>query len=70
MSKNLKKYLLINRKIKLIYPYKNNQKNKNTEEDIKGLKNRMRIEHINNKLKQNKGLNTRYVKDLLHFEKI
>ena len=70
MSKKLKQYLLINRKIKLIYPYKNNQKNENTEEDIKGLKNRMRIEHINNKLKQNKGLNTRYVKDLLHFEKI
>ena len=30
----------------------------------------MRIEHINNKLKQNKGLNTRYVKDLLHFESL
>lgn len=70
MSKKLKQYLLINRKIKLIYPYKNNQKNENTEEDIKGLKNRMRIEHINNKLKQNKGLNTRYVKDLLHFESL
>ena len=28
----------------------------------------MRIEHINNKLKQNKSINTRYIKDLINFE--
>ena len=28
----------------------------------------MKIEHLNNKIKQNKSLNTRYIKDLLYFE--
>ena len=70
ISNKLKSRLLLTRKIKLITPYKKNQKKKNTEEEIEGLKNRMRIEHINNKLKQNKSLNTRYIKDLLHFESL
>ena len=61
---------MLTRKIKLITPYKKNQNKKNTEDEIKGLKNRMRIEHINNKLKQNKSLNTRYIKDLLYFESL
>ena len=30
----------------------------------------MRIEHINNKLKQNKSLNSRYIKDDLYFESL
>ena len=40
--------LLITRKIKLIYPYKMNQKDKNTIEDRHGLQNRLRVEHVNN----------------------
>ena len=70
ISKKLKKKLLITKKIKLIHPYKTNQKEINTQEEIDGLKRRMRIEHINNKIKQNKSLNTRYIKDLLHFESL
>jgi hypothetical protein len=70
ISKKLKKKLLITKKIKLIHPYKINQKAINTLEEIDGLKRRMRIEHINNKIKQNKSLNTRYIKDLLHFESL
>ena len=70
ISKKLKKKLLITKKIKLIHPYKTNQKAINTQEEIDGLKRRMRIEHINNKIKQNKSLSTRYIKDLLHFESL
>ena len=62
--------LLLNRKIKLIYPYKKNQIDKNTFEDKLGLKNRMRVEHVNNFLKQNKALNNRYDKDFLNFESL
>ena len=70
ISKDFKNNLLKTKGITLITPYKINQKEKNTEEELIGLKNRMRIEHINNKLKQNKSLNTRYIKDLLHFESL
>jgi transposase len=70
ISKNLKQKLLVNKKIKLITPFKKNQREKNTDEEINGLRRRMRIEHINNKLKQNKSLNTRYVKDILYFESL
>lgn len=70
ISNKLKSRLLLTRKIKLITPYKKNQNKINTKEETDGLKNRMRIEHINNKLKQNKSLNTRYIKDLLHFESL
>ena len=69
-SIKLKMKLLINRKIKLIYPYKKNQIDKNTFEDKLGLKNRMRVEHVNNFLKQNKALNNRYDKDVLNFESL
>jgi hypothetical protein len=70
ISKELKNKLLKTRGIKLITPFKKNQKQNNSEEEINGLKSRMRIEHINNKLKQNKSLNNRYIKDLLHFESL
>ena len=69
-SIKLKKRLLITRKIKLIYPYKKNQIDINTIEDSHGLKNRMRVEHVNNFLKQNKALNTRYEKDISNFESL
>jgi transposase len=69
-SIKLKKRLLINRKIKLIYPYKKNQIDINTIEDSHGIKNRMRVEHVNNFLKQNKALNTRYEKDISNFESL
>ena len=69
-SIKLKTRLLVNRKIKLIYPYKTNQIDKNTIEDKIGLKNRMRVEHVNNFLKQNKALNNRYDKDILNFESL
>ena len=69
-SIKLKMKLLINRKIKLIYPYKKNQIDKNTIEDRHGLKNRMLIDHVNNFLKQNKALNTRYEKDISNFESL
>ena len=70
ISKNLKERLLLTKKITLINPYKKNQKGENSKEYIAGLRNRMRIEHINNKLKQNRGLNTRYIKKLIHFESL
>ena len=69
-SIKLKTMLLITRKIKLIYPYKTNQKDKNTIEDRYGLKNRLRVEHVNNFLKQNKALNTRYEKGISNFESL
>ena len=67
-----KTMLLITRKIKLIYPYKTNQKDKNTIEDRHGLQNRLRVEHVNNFLKQNKSLalNIRYEKDITNFESL
>ncbi len=69
-SIKLKTMLLITRKIKLIYPYKMNQQDKNTIEDRHGLQNRLRVEHVNNFLKQNKALNTRYEKDITNFESL
>ena len=60
----------ITRKIKLIYPYKKNQEDKNTFKDNIGLKNRMRVEHVNNFLKQNRALNNRYDKDISNFESL
>ena len=68
ISKDLKNRLLTSKKINLITPFKKNQKEINTDEERDGLKRRMRIEHINNKLKQNRSLHTRYTKDLLLFE--
>ncbi len=68
ISKKLKERLLITRNIKLIHPYKKNQNSTNTNDDILELRNRMKIEHLNNKLKQNKSINTRYIKDLYYFE--
>lgn len=68
VSKDLKNKLLTSKKIKLITPFKKNQKEINTDDERDGLKRRMRIEHINNKLKQNRSLNTRYIKDILLFE--
>jgi hypothetical protein len=69
-SIKLKQKLLINKKVKLIYPYKKNQIDINTIEDKSGLKNRARIEHVNNFIKQNKALNYRYEKDILNFESL
>jgi hypothetical protein len=69
-SIKLKTRLLITRKIKLIYPYKKNQEDKNTVEDKIGLKNRIRVEHVNNFLKQNRALNNRYDKDISNFESL
>ena len=68
ISKKLKEHLLTSKNINLITPYKRTQHKHNTDEEIQGLKNRMKIEHLNNKIKQNKSLNTRYIKDLLCFE--
>ena len=62
--------MLINKKVKLIYPYKKNQIDINTIENKNGLKNRARIEHVNNFIKQNKALNYRYEKDILNFESL
>ena len=70
VSNKLKQDLLINKNIKLIYPYKRNQQLKNTMDEKIGLRNRMRIEHLNNKIKQNKSINTRYVKNLLNFKSL
>ena len=67
-SIKLKTRLLNSHHINLIYPYKQNQIDKNTIEDKRGLQNRMRVEHVNNFLKQNKSLNTRYEKHILKFE--
>ena len=69
-SIKLKIRLLVTKKIKLIYPYKKNQIDINTIEDKNGLKNRMKVEHVNNFLKQNKALNTRYEKDITNFESL
>ena len=69
-SIKLKQNLLINKKVKLIYPYKKNQIDINTIENKNGLKNRARIEHVNNFIKQNKALNYRYEKDILNFESL
>ena len=68
ISKKLKEHLLASKNINLITPYRRTQHKHNTEEEIQGLKNRMKIEHLNNKIKQNKSLNTRYIKDLLYFK--
>jgi hypothetical protein len=65
---NLKNELKKIYNIELITPYRKTQHKHNTDEEIQGLKNRMKIEHLNNKIKQNKCLNTRYIKDLLYFE--
>ena len=54
----------------MITPYKKNQELVNTNEELEGLKNRMRIEHINNKIKMNRSLNSRCIKELLHFESL
>ena len=49
--------------IEIITPPKKNQKNiLLTEYDKKALKNRYIIEHINNFIKQNKQIQTRYIK--------
>ena len=70
VSKKLKAHLLNTKYINIITPYKKNQKLVNTIEEINGLKNRMRIEHLNNKIKMNRSLNTRYTKELLNFESL
>jgi transposase len=67
-SKKLKEKLLITKKIELIYPYKKNQIDLNTINNKEELKKRMKIEHINNRLKQNKIINTRYIKDIENFK--
>jgi hypothetical protein len=69
VSKKLKENLL-QKNIKIITPNKKNQKVSNTREDQYELKNRMKIEHINNRLKQNRSLNTRYMKDIKNFESL
>ena len=61
---NKLKQNLISRGYIMICPNKKNSKNKNTPEEQYELKNRMKIEHINNSLKQNRTLNTRYIKDI------
>lgn len=70
ISKKLKSQLQKTKHIQIITPYKKNQKLVNTKEDLEGLKNRMRIEHLNNKIKMNRSLNTRYTKEILHFESL
>ena len=70
ISKKLKTRLLLTKNITIIHPHKKNQIKTNTLEEVNGLKRRMRIEHINNKLKQNKSLNSRYIKDDLYFESL
>ena len=67
ISKKLKETLLL-RKIKIITPNKKKQIITNTREDQYELKNRMKIEHVNNRLKQNRSLNIRYAKDIKNFE--
>ena len=68
-SKKLKENLLL-RNIKIITPNKKNQKVNNTKEEQYELKNRMKIEHVNNRLKQNRSLNIRYTKDIKNFESL
>lgn len=63
ISKELKKRLL-SKGITMICPNKKNSKIKNTKEEQYELKNRMKVEHVNNSLKQNRTLNTRYIKDI------
>lgn len=70
ISNALKYKLLHTRQISLITPYKINQYKENADYEKKGLKHRMRIEHLNNKLKQNKSLNTRYMKELTNFKSL
>jgi hypothetical protein len=69
VSRQLKENLLL-RNIKIITPTKKNQKVKNTKEEQYELKNRMKIEHVNNRLKQNRSLNIRYTKDIKSFESL
>lgn len=69
VSKQLKENLL-QRNIKIITPNKKNQKVNITREEQYELKNRMKIEHVNNRLKQNRSLNIRYTKDIKNFESL
>lgn len=69
-STKFKNKLLLNKKINLIFPYKKNQINKNTINENNELKNRYKIEHVNNFIKQNRSLNYRYEKDILNFESL
>jgi transposase len=65
-SKELKAKL-ISKGISFIYPHKKNSIVKNTPEERFELKNRMKIENFNNFLKQNRTINTRYIKDEYNF---
>lgn len=67
ISKHIRESLLL-KNIQIITPTKKNQKIKNTSEEKYELKKRMKIEHVNNRLKQNRSLNTRYTKDIINFE--
>lgn len=63
ISKNINIELKNKHNIEIITPPKKNQKNiLLTEYDKKALKNRYVIEHINNFIKQNKQIQTRYIK--------
>lgn len=66
ISKKLKQSL-VSKGINMICPNKKNSKNKNTPEEQYELKYRMKVEHVNNSLKQNRTLNTRYIKDVNNF---
>lgn len=67
-SLSYKKYLKKRYKLNFVYPYKKNQKIKNTQEELDKLQCRIKIEHVNNMIKQNKALNTRYVKNNIGFK--
>lgn len=69
ISKKLKDNLLL-KNIRIITPHKINQKVINSKEEQYELKNRMKIEHVNNRLKQNRSLNIRYTKEIKHFESL
>lgn len=69
ISKKIKEKLL-QKGISIICPNKKNQKFKNSIEEQYELKNRMKIEHVNNRLKQNRSINTRYIKDIKNFESL
>ena len=69
VSKKVKETLLL-RNIRIITPTKRNQKAINTREEQYELKNRMKIEHVNNRLKQNRSINTRYTKNIKNFESL
>lgn len=62
INQDFKNKLLKTKGIQLISPYRTNQTSLNSLEDTKLLKGRYIVEHLNNFIKQNKQIQTRYIK--------